>query len=139
MTATRRKLAVLLSTDASGGGGVLSLHKNAIRAKAVAKRYESGLLWTDARAAGTVDWSTLHPSVVVNRFPRQGAVLKLCGRAMVGNPEFDAFYPRAYPVTARDRFVRDYSLTACASLLRAFIDRSADTTMHANNGRVSAN
>lgn len=103
---------------------MLSLHKNAVRAKAVAERYEAGLMWTDAQGSG-VDWSTLRPSVVVNRFPRDytDTELKLCGRAMADRPGFDGHYPRAYSVGAatRDRFVEDYALTACASLLHAFV------------------
>lgn len=104
---------------------LLSLHKNVERVKTVSKRYESGLLWTDAFTGG-VNWSTLHPSVMVNRFPRDGYTrIKLCGRAMARRTEFDNCFPRAYPVTLKTitgPFVEDYSLTACVSLIRMFVD-----------------
>lgn len=119
---------------------VISLHNNAQRVKGVAKRYESGLMWTDAHSGG-VNWMTLRPDVVVNRFPRDGnAALKLCGHALAGKSEFDGHHPRAYPARTEgihaDTFVADYSLTACISLLRAFVD-GGHQTMCAKNGKVS--
>ncbi|XP_050056745.1 tubulin glycylase 3A-like isoform X2 [Aphis gossypii] len=118
---------------------VISLHNNAQRVKGVAKRYESGLMWTDAHSGG-VNWMTLRPDVVVNRFPRDGnAALKLCGHALAGKSEFDGHFPRAYPARTEgihaDSFVADYSLTACISLLRAFVD-GGHQTMCAKNGKV---
>lgn len=118
---------------------VISLHNNAQRVKGVAKRYESGLMWTDAHSRG-VNWMMLRPDVVVNRFPRDGnAALKLCGHALVGKSEFDGHHPRAYLACTEgihaDSFVADYSLTACISLLRAFVD-CGHQTMCAKNGKV---
>ncbi|XP_022172375.1 tubulin glycylase 3A-like [Myzus persicae] len=118
---------------------VISLHNNVERVKVVVKRYESGLVWTDARSGG-VNWMTLPPDVVVNRFPRDAnAALKFCGHALAGKSEFDNHYPRAYPACPKgihaDSFVADYSLTACVSLLRAFVDGGHDT-MCAKNGQV---
>lgn len=119
---------------------VISLHNNIERVKVVVKRYESGLVWTDARSGG-VNWMTLQPDVVVNRFPRDGNVaLKLCGHALAGQSEFDNHYPRAYAACTEgihaESFVADYSLTACVSLLRAFVD-GGHHTMCAKNGQVS--
>lgn len=119
---------------------MISLHNNVERVKVVAKRYESSLVWTDARSGG-VNWMTLHPDVVVNRFPRDANVaLKLCGHALTGQSEFNNYYPRAYPACTEgihaDSFIADYSLTACVSLLRAFVD-SGHHTMCAKNGQVS--
>ncbi|XP_015367947.1 PREDICTED: protein monoglycylase TTLL8-like [Diuraphis noxia] len=118
---------------------VISLHHNVERVKTVAKRYESGLVWMDARSGG-VNWMTLHPDVVVNRFPRDAnAALKLCGNTLAGQSEFNNYYPRAYPACTEgihaDSFVADYSLTACVSLLRAFVN-SDHHTMCAKNGQV---
>uniref|UniRef100_A0A2S2PM66 Uncharacterized protein n=1 Tax=Schizaphis graminum TaxID=13262 RepID=A0A2S2PM66_SCHGA len=117
---------------------VISLHNNEERVKGVAKRYESGLIWMDAHSGG-VDWMTLRPDVVVNRFPRDAnASLKLCGYALAGRSEFDGHYPRAYPAHTEgihaDSFVADYSLTACVSLLRAFVD-GGHQNMCAKNGQ----
>lgn len=84
---------------------------------------------------------TLDPEVVVNRFPRNAnAALKLCGHALAGKSEFNIHYPRAYS-TSTDGiyvadFVADYSLTACVSLLRAFVD-GGHRAMCAKNGQVS--
>ncbi|XP_029345353.1 tubulin glycylase 3A-like isoform X3 [Acyrthosiphon pisum] len=83
---------------------------------------------------------TLHPDVVVNRFPRDwNAAMKLCGHALAGQSEFDNHYPRAYPACTEgihaESFVADYSLTACVSLLRAFVD-GGHQTMCAKNGQV---
>lgn len=120
---------------------LISLHNNIERVKAIVKRYDSGLVWTDAHSGG-VDWMTLHPDVVVNRFPRDAnAALKLCGHALAGKSEFDSYYPRAYPACTRgiyadNNFVGDYSLTACVSLLRAFVN-GGHHTMCAKNGHVS--
>lgn len=101
---------------------VYSLHKNQQRVKEIMKKYAAGLIWTDGQRCG-VDWLTLHPTVVVNRFPRDGnGPFRLCGPAMTGNPEFNDYYPRAYRATAVDDIVGDYSLTACVSLMRAFVD-----------------
>ncbi|XP_026819242.1 protein monoglycylase TTLL8-like [Rhopalosiphum maidis] len=118
---------------------VISLHNNEERVKGVAKRYESGLMWMDAHSGG-VDWMTLRPDVVVNRFPRDAnASLKLCGHALAGRSEFDGHYPRTYPARTEgihaDSFVADYSLTACVSLLRAFVD-GGHQNMCAKNGQV---
>ncbi|XP_008180246.1 tubulin glycylase 3A isoform X2 [Acyrthosiphon pisum] len=118
---------------------ILSLHSNAERVKAVVKRYESGLVWMDENSGG-VNWMTLHPDVIVNRFPRNAnAALKLCGHALAGKSEFDAHYPRAYPASTDgihvDSFVADYSLTACVSLLRAFVD-GGHRAMCAKNGQA---
>lgn len=110
------------------------MHKNGDRARDVARRYDSGLIWMDAHSSG-VNWSQLHPNVVVNRFPRdENSELKLCGRAMAGQRGFDEYYPRAYPAADVDRFVKDYSLTACVSLLRAFVD--GDGVKCTKNGQV---
>jgi len=84
---------------------------------------------------------TLHPDVVVNRFPRDAnSALKLCGHSLAGKSEFDNHYPRAYPACTEgihaDSFVADYSLTACVSLLRAFVD-GGHHTMCSKNGQVS--
>uniref|UniRef100_A0A2S2P7W8 Tubulin glycylase 3A n=1 Tax=Schizaphis graminum TaxID=13262 RepID=A0A2S2P7W8_SCHGA len=112
---------------------ILSLHNNVERVKTVVKRYESGLVWTDAHSSG-VNWMTLHPDVVINRFPRDAnAALKLCGHTLAGKPEFDFHYPRAYRACddefhADRSFVSDYSLTACVSLLRAFVDGDHQAT-----------
>ncbi|XP_025192996.1 uncharacterized protein LOC112593009 [Melanaphis sacchari] len=119
---------------------VISLHNNVERVKGVVKRYESGLMWTDARRDG-VNWMTLRPDVVVNRFPRDdNAPLKLCGRALAGRSEFDDHYPRAYLARTEgihaDSFIADYSLTACVSLLRAFVD-GGHQSMCDKNGQVS--
>ncbi|XP_025207083.1 protein monoglycylase TTLL8-like, partial [Melanaphis sacchari] len=112
----------------NGSTVILSLHNNVKRVKAVVKRYESGLMWIDANS-DVINWRTIHPDVVVNRFPRDAnASLKLCGHTLAGKSEFDVHYPRAYRVCADkeehvDRnFVVDYSLTACVSLLRAFVN-----------------
>ncbi|XP_026805134.1 LOW QUALITY PROTEIN: protein monoglycylase TTLL8-like [Rhopalosiphum maidis] len=113
--------------NSDGPTVILSLHNNVERVKTIVKRYESGLVWTDALSSG-VNWMTLHPDVVINRFPRDAnAALKLCGHTLAGKSEFDFHYPRAYRACAdelhADRsFVSDYSLTACVSLLRAFVD-----------------
>lgn len=116
------------------------MHKNAERVKAVAKRYESGLMWTDARAGG-VNWATLHPDVVVNRFPRDfsNATLRLCGHSMAGQFGFDDHFPRTYPADDVHHFVEDYSLTACVSMLRAFVEAGATGGLgarYAQNGQV---
>lgn len=126
--------------DHRSGGNVLSLHKNAERVKAVAKRYESGLVWTDARALG-VNWATLRPDVVVNRFPRDytNAALRLCGRATAaGERGHDDHVPRAYAAADVRRFVDDYSLTACVSMLRAFVGGGGggQAAKHSKNGQV---
>jgi len=88
-----------------------------------------------------VNWMTLDPDVVVNRFPRNAnAPLKLCGQALAGKSEFDFYYPRAYSTSTDGifaaSFVADYSLTACVSLLRAFVD-GGHRAMCAKNGQVS--
>lgn len=116
---------------------VLSMHKNVERVRAVAKRYDPGLLWTDAYAGG-VNWLVLHPDVVVNRFPRDAyAAIKLCGQTLVGKTEFDDRFPRAYQATAETvtgPFFEDYALTACVSILRAFVNGNAKCN---ENGQVS--
>ncbi|VVC46101.1 Tubulin-tyrosine ligase/Tubulin polyglutamylase [Cinara cedri] len=100
---------------------VFSLHKNHERVKTVVKRYDSGLIWMDSQRC-EVNWLTLHPSIIINRFPRdESGPLKLC-ELMPGNAAFNNYYPRAYMITAVNDIVEDYSLTACASLVRAFID-----------------
>jgi len=111
-----------------------------VRVQTVVKRYESGLVWIDENSGG-VNWMTLHPDVVVNRFPRNAnAALKLCGPALAGKSEFDVHYPRAYSATTNAihmvSFIADYSITACVSLLRAFVD-GRHRTMCAKNGQVS--
>ncbi|XP_060875042.1 tubulin glycylase 3A-like [Metopolophium dirhodum] len=123
----------------AGSTVILSLHSNAERVKAVVKRYESGLVWMDENSSG-VNWMTLNPDVVVNRFPRNAnAPLKLCGHALAGKSEFDVYYPRAYSASTDgihvDSFIADYSLTACVSLLRAFVD-GGHHAMCAKNGQV---
>ncbi|XP_022165822.1 protein monoglycylase TTLL8-like [Myzus persicae] len=122
-----------------GSTVILSLHSNTERVKAVVKLYESGLVWIDEHSGG-VNWMTLDPEVVVNRFPRNAnAALKLCGHALAGKSEFNIHYPRAYS-TSTDGiyvadFVADYSLTACVSLLRAFVD-GGHRAMCAKNGQA---
>jgi hypothetical protein len=120
---------------------ILSLHNNVERVKTVVKRYESGLVWTDAHSGG-INWMTLNPDVVINRFPRDAnAALKLCGHTLAGKSEFDVHYPRAYRACTDElhadlNFVSDYSLTACVSLLRAFVDGDHQA-MCAKSGQVS--
>lgn len=98
------------------------MHKNKDRATTVAKKYESGLIWTEANTGG-VNWLRLSPSVVVNRFPRDAnASLKFCGDRSVSS--FPRWYEAA-DVIDSDRFIVEYSLTACVSLLRAFVDDGA--------------
>lgn len=113
------------------------MHKNVNRAKQVANRYDSGLIWMDAHS-GDVKWSQLHPDVVVNRFPRDAnCALKLCTYTLAGKNGFDGYYPRAYPATDVERFVEDYSLTACESLLRAFVNDDKDGGVKCTkNGQV---
>jgi len=98
-------------------------------------------VWIDEYSGG-INWKTLDPNIVVNRFPRNAnAALKLCGHALVGKSEFDVHYPRAYSANTDGlysdcSFVADYSLTACVSLLRAFVD-GGHRAMCAKTGEVS--
>lgn len=77
-----------------------------------------------------INWITLDPDVVINRFPRDtDTALKLCGYSLANKSEFDVHYPSPEGIpcmrlrgNADRSFVADYSLIARVSLLRAFVD-----------------
>ncbi|XP_050532923.1 protein monoglycylase TTLL8-like [Daktulosphaira vitifoliae] len=110
-----------------------SLHENVQRAKAVSNKYEAGLLWLDDENY-QIDWTRLDPDTIVNRFPRNNNIFKLCSNSMAvvrsnicNIPgQFDKFYPRTYSTDIKNvsnHIILDYCITACVSLLKLFISK----------------
>lgn len=120
------------SINSSVGVQFYSLHKNTQRAKAVSNKYEAGLIWLDDENY-QIDWTRLDSDIIVNRFPRNKNIFQLCRSSMTNAGskiftvpgQFDKFYPRTYSTDNKffaNQITVDYSITACVSLLKLFIN-----------------
>ncbi|XP_050436289.1 tubulin glycylase 3A-like [Adelges cooleyi] len=132
-------------TDDAKSVKTVSLHKNMQRANVVSKKYDAGLIWLDEKNF-RLDWTKLDSSVIVNRFPRNSSVLKLCSSSMVTSKcelfdepgPFDKFFPRTYATdmgNSSNQLVIDFSLTSCISILRFFVSEERNVKF-AKNGEV---